>query len=145
MLEMIVTFRVTGSEVDPNEISVLLGLKPSSGHRRGDPHFGNEGRRYADFSEGLWALETTLEKTRPLKEHLDELGFLLADKEAILRGLRARAYDLEIFVGVFDIKNGDEVGLSAAQMRMWADLGVDIGFDLYTWNEPEVAAVEASH
>lgn len=144
MLDIVVAFRVAGSDVDPKEISALLSLMPSSSHRHGEPHWGKGGRRYSDFSEGMWSLETTLEKSRPLTEHLDEIGLALAGKEAVLRHLRSRAYDPGFFIGVFNVNDGDEVGLTAAQMRTWADLSIDVCFDLYAWNEPEVESIESS-
>jgi hypothetical protein len=142
MLEIVTTIRIFGPEVDPDEVSGLLGLKPTSGHRRSEPHFGRGGRRYADRAGGLWALDSPLGRDRPLREHLYELRFLLQGKEIALRELRHRGYDLEVFVGVFEINDTDEISLSPAEMRALTELELGICFDLYTRDEPETGQVE---
>ena len=136
MLEFSVSFRVTGKEVDPEEISGLLKLQPSDSHKRGDPHYGKRGR-YADFPEGLWALSSSLAQDRPLAEHLQHIRLQLQGREPVLAELRARGYLLDLFIGVFEIGDGDELALSDSELKSLADLQLSVCFDLYTWNAPE--------
>jgi len=136
MLEYSVALRITGESVDPEEISRLLQLKPSESHRRGDPHWG-KGGRYADFPSGLWALQSPLGQDQPLVEHIQILRSKLGDREPILAELRSRGYRLDLFVGVFEIGDGDEVSLPTSELRVLADLHLDVCFDLYTWNDPD--------
>ena len=130
-----VSFRVTGRDVDPLEVSEFLGLQASLSHKCGDPHFGKQGR-YADFPEGLWSLSSPLGRDRPLVEHIQNLRAQLEGKEQALESLRSRGYYLEIFVGVFDIGDADEISLSLSELKALSDLHVDVCFDLYTWNDP---------
>jgi len=136
MLEFSVSFRVTGKDVDPEEISGILKLQPSDSHKRGDPHYGKQGR-YADFPEGLWALTSSLGQNRPLAEHLQNIRLQLQGREPVLAELRARGYLLDLFIGVFEIGDGDELALSASELKSLADLQLSVCFDLYTWNAPE--------
>jgi len=136
MLEFLASLRITGKDLDPEEISGLLGLTPTTSHRRGDPHIGKKGR-YADYPEGFWALESPVRENKPLKEHLRYLKNQLTGKEQTLADLRSRGYTAEVFIGVFEIGDGDEVGLSRSELNDLAALQVDICFDLYTFNDPD--------
>lgn len=134
-----VSFRIIGAEVDPEEVSDLLGLQPSVSHRLGDPHYGKQGRRYADYNEGLWALNSPLGEDRPLGEHLQYLELKLKERELALREFRSKGYRLDCFIGIFEIGDGDEVFLSASELKVLVDLGLDVCFDLFTLDDTESA------
>ena len=137
MLGFTVSFRVMGEEVDPEEVSDLLGLQPSVAHRLGDPRYGKSGRRYADHSEGLWALHSPLGEDEPLADHLQYVELKLRGKEAVLRELGSRGCRLDCFIGVFEIGDGDEIVLAASELKSLGALGLDIRFDLYTFDDAE--------
>lgn len=122
-------------DLKPLEISTFLGLTPSHVHERGDPRVGDSGRRYSDYSEGLWELRSTLNESAPLDEHLRALLLILRDRGSLLQDLRASGHVLDIFAGVFAEGGNATVTLDAGLLRELGELGLSVVFDVYTGSE----------
>jgi len=67
------SFRIMGKDLDPSDITNLLHLHPDQFHRCSDPNMSKSGRRYADYTEGLWALDSSVDETRAIDEHQDAI------------------------------------------------------------------------
>jgi Domain of unknown function (DUF4279) len=117
--------------LEPSEISSLMGLKPSHSHRKGDPHIGRSGRRFSDFSQGLWELRSALPSEAPLTTHLKDLAGLLEERVGILDQLRSSDHAMDIFIGVFDEGGNTMFVLEDEAVQMFARLHLDIVFDVY--------------
>jgi hypothetical protein len=127
------SFRVMGAHLDPKAVSGMLHLDPDYSHCRGDSRI-RKGRRYADYSEGLWSIESDALATAPIEAHIDNLlGKLTGRKEAI-QELKLGNLRVDIFIGVF--RTGGTLGFSLSDkaIELAAELGLSIGFDLYTAN-----------
>jgi hypothetical protein len=123
--------RVMKSDLDPDEVSKYLDLSPDHAHQRGDPHLGREGRRYADFTEGLWELRSAGGESSLLSE-VRSLLDRLKGREAALRQLLELGYRLDIFVGIFGSEEAP-LGFSipADLSAALGDLGLDLELDIY--------------
>jgi hypothetical protein len=53
-----VTFRIMGDDLDPGEITHLLGVPPSVAYRRGESYFAGERTGKLRGKTGLWMLST---------------------------------------------------------------------------------------
>jgi len=104
------SFRIIGKDLDPSEITNLLHLHPDQPHRCGDPNSSQSGRRYADYTEGLWAIDSSVDETHAIDAHLEALVTKLWKHREILQEFRNRGYRLDIFVGIFGID--DNMGLA---------------------------------
>lgn len=72
------SFRIMAKDLDPKEISLLLGMSPDDAYKRGDPNWGEQGRRYSDFSEGLWSLASDVSRDQPPAVHIKDITNRLA-------------------------------------------------------------------
>ncbi|HEX6903867.1 MAG TPA: DUF4279 domain-containing protein [Thermoanaerobaculia bacterium] len=126
------SFRVMGTDLDPDLVSQILGMEPSQSHKKGDPNIGKSGRRYSDFSEGLWALSLQSKEANNLEERLSTIVELLRDREKELKSLRELGYRMDIFVGVFGESTGN-LGFSIDSNLLSAlgKLGLTLDFDIY--------------
>jgi hypothetical protein len=100
------SFRIIGKDLDPSEITNLLKIHPDQFHRCGDSNMSKVGRRYADFTEGLWALHSPADETQSIDAHLealvaklwkhrdDNLGFVL--KNTLLTRVMQLGVDLDL-------------------------------------------------
>lgn len=73
MADFRATFRIMAEDLNPTEISDLLGLTPDHAHSQGSPRIGKSGRQYSNFKEGLWELRSRLPLSNSLADHLTAL------------------------------------------------------------------------
>jgi uncharacterized protein DUF4279 len=125
------SFRIIGKDLDPSEITNLLHMHPDQSHRCGDPHMSKLGRRYADYTEGLWAIDSSVDETQAIEAHLDALVTKLSKHRDLLQEFRNRGYRIDIFVGIFGIDDNMGLVLKNALLRRIMQLGVDLDLDLY--------------
>lgn len=125
------SFRIMGKELDPSEITNLLHMHPDQSHRCGDPNISKSGRRYADYTEGLWALHSSVDETSAIDAHLEALITKLWQHRNLLQEFKKRGYKLDIYVGIFGIDDNIGFVLKNTLLRRIMQLGVDLDLDLY--------------
>ncbi len=89
------------------------------------------GRRYADYTEGLWALDASVDETHAIDEHLEALVTKLWKHRDLLQELRNRGYKIDIFVGIFGVDDNMGLVLKHTLLRRVIQLGVDLDLDIY--------------
>lgn len=125
--EFCIRLRFDGDDLDPDELTRLLGASPTEAYRRGDtvqrpkpPH---------PASEGTWAIQTK-RSTRDIEEQLIELFARLTPDLEVWRSLTSR-YDVDLFCGVFLAGMGHGFSMPPALHRALADRHLLIIFDIY--------------
>lgn len=131
MVSIKASFRIMGKDLDPSEITHLLHMHPDQSHRCGDPNMSKSGRRYADYTEGLWALDASVGETHAIDEHLEALVTKLWQHRDHLQALRNRGYKIDIFVGIFGVDDNMGLALKHTLLRRVIQLGVDLDLDIY--------------
>jgi len=131
MISTKASFRIMGRDLDPSEITNLLHMHPDQFHRCGDPHMSQSGRRYADYTEGLWALHASVDETSAIDEQLEALVTKLWKHRDLLQEFRNRGYKIDICVGIFGIDDNMGFVLKNTLLRRIMQLGVDLDLDLY--------------
>ncbi len=130
-VEVKISFRVMGTDLEPAEVSRLLEMEPTKAHARGGANLGQSGRRYSDFSEGLWAWSPDLSLSAPLAAHLRVLIEVLEPKAAAVRRLKKMGLRLDLFVGIFGAEGNFALLLEHDLLMRLGGLGVDLVFDVY--------------
>ena len=125
------SFRIMGKDLDPSEITNLLHMHPDQSHRCGDPNISKSGRRYADYTEGLWALHSSVDETYAIDAHLEALVTKLWQQRDLLQEFSKRGYKIDIYVGIFGIDDNMGFVLKNTLLRRVMQLGVDLDLDLY--------------
>ena len=125
------SFRIVGKDLDPSEITNLLQMHPDQFHRRGDPNISKTRNRYADYTEGLWALHSSFDDAHTIDEHIENLVIKLWEHRDLLQELRNRGYRMDIFVGIFGIDDNMGIMLQNTLLTRAMQLGVDLNLDLY--------------
>jgi hypothetical protein len=124
-----VSLRLFGDDIDPDEVTSLLGCEPTRALRKGavDP-FGKY-RRVAPT--GSWLLESN----RPTDEDLEaQVLFLLgrvSSDEAVWRTLTDR-FVVDVFCGVFLDDWNQGFALSPLVLTQLARRNLKIDFDIYS-------------
>ena len=118
---------ICGDELDPNQITQLLGLSPTRSHRRGD-RLSPDGR---SFGTGAWLYQVDSDVAPDAPElALGHLLDRLPSDRALWTELGQR-YDIRISfcIGFEGWNKG--FTLSARNIQRTAALGVRLDFDLY--------------
>jgi hypothetical protein len=119
------TLGIHGENLDPDEISRMLGCAPSSAHRRGDPR-----RLGPPWPKGAWLL--SVEGKSPIGP--EELVHLLLSRlptdDAVWADLRRR-FRLQLSFGIFNERWNRGFELSADAVRRIDLLGAGVGVDIY--------------
>lgn len=124
------TLRVTGDDLDPEEISRQFGCKPTTAQRKGEAVVGhNTGRtRIAMF--GMWRLQATPREPEDIDGQISEILGQLSDDLEVWRTIGQR-YKVDLFCGLF-MKSGNEgLSLSSSSLHALGVRQIEIGFDIY--------------
>jgi hypothetical protein len=119
------TLGVHGEDLDPDEVSRLLGCAPTSSHRRGDAL--RSGRA---CQKGGWLLSVEAKSPTGPDELVHLLLSRLPTEQAVWADLRRR-FQLQLTFGVFTERWNRGFDLTADAVRRIDVLGVGVGFDIY--------------
>ena len=121
------TFRLNGDELRPDEINKILGLEPTSS--------GLKGERFSTRHNGVrrtsfWLLQSPLDASQPLEEHLEWLLDRLEPKTDSIKSLVEKWYG-DFFCGLFseDLQGGATI--ESGLLRRLAQMGIPLVLDLY--------------
>lgn len=132
-LKLIISIYLRGTELDPENVSRLVGLPPSRAQRAGEAHTSSTGKRIV-FKIGLWGI-TASTNSQLISDHILELA---PAAEAIQRALPDLQGLEEAYVDIFAAAKVDaidvpvEFELDPADMRVLAQLGLPIRFTVAT-------------
>ena len=124
--EVHLTVGVYGPELNPAEVSEVLGCPPTSAHRRGD----SRGPAVAPWQQGAWLLRLDGKAPSVPEDLVQRLLRLLPKDEATWRQLRAK-YTVRITFGLFTSAWNRGFELSPASVAFLAMTGSQVGFDIY--------------
>lgn len=124
--EFCVRLGFMGDDLEPDELTRLLGATPTHAHRRGDmlPRpFTSQA------TGGYWAISTE-RSTDDIEQQLTALFARLTSDICVWRDITTR-YKADLFCGVFIASFGHGFSMSPALHRALADRNLLIIFDIY--------------
>jgi len=119
------TLRICGDRLNFDEITTRLGLQPKTLHRKGE----KPDPRHAGFRDDMWAYSPSVEKTRPLGEHIDALWMDLKPHKRFLLGLK-KSFEIDVFLGYRS--NCDNAGIVVPykSLEMFTELEIPFGVSI---------------
>ena len=128
-----VTLAIYGEDLDPDEITRLLGVHPTHSHRRGDRHKPDS--RFP-FQQGAWFLERRgMAPVCPdelTKEVLDQLPTEMERWRLI-----KERFDIRLLYGLHFSGWNKGLDLPRELVARIAAIGASMGFDIYMYGEEE--------
>ena len=122
------SLRIWGEDLDPNEITALLGVSPSSSRRRGEPVSRRENAPLA--RHGSWHLRAACNRPGDLDQQVAFLMTAISPDLNAWRGITDR-YRADIFCGLFLENDAGGTHLSPETLMLVAERGIQIQFDIY--------------
>lgn len=121
--------RIMHEDLDPDEISCVLGLTPTKVQRRGEPVPSKPERRY---SKSGWFLKSDgLIQSKDSRRHLDWILNQIGSKKREMATLHERGYLIDACVYWDSMHGHGGPTISPSQMSVLAALEVEIWFDVY--------------
>ena len=127
-----VSFRILGATVDPPQLTSEFGIEPTKSHKAGGKIGRHPGRSYPT---GAWLVDSSVQDSRPLAEHVEHLLHVLASAAGPIR-LRSstEGWTCSFYCSIFiteGVPNGHFVQLSASTLSRIAALGAAVEMVLY--------------
>ncbi len=119
------SLRFFGEDLDPSEVSQLLGSGPTNQNRRGDATQSGH-----VLERGSWRLTSEDLEPGDLESQIRNLLAGLTQDLSIWRELTSR-YQADVFCGLFMDFFNEGVELSASMLTMLGERGLRVDFDIY--------------
>jgi hypothetical protein len=123
-----VSLRIVGHEVDPAEISSLLGCEPTEAARTGDVLTRPDGGTRS-VSKGFWQLSSGRQAT-DLADQIKALLAKLTSDVTVWKSLTER-FDVDLFCGLFLETTNRGVELPVCVLSALSERHLRIGLDIY--------------
>jgi len=124
--ETAVSVRFGGVDLDPDEITRLLGVEPEAAHRYGDPMPNGRGT----WRRGLWVRRVPRSSPGDIETQVRSLFARMSSDLIVWQDLSLR-YHGDIFCGLFLEDSNEGISISPDCIRAIADRGLQLGFDIY--------------
>ncbi|MCL2400859.1 MAG: DUF4279 domain-containing protein [Defluviitaleaceae bacterium] len=135
-IEYSVGFRIIDDNLDPAEITKMLGIVPDDAHRKGEPNtkITPKGKilHYAPFNTGIWIVNSHEERHEILARHIKSLLDILYPLKDKLAELTSRGYKMDIFCGAF-LNEVQQPGfdISPDILLQMGEMNIKIGMCIY--------------
>jgi hypothetical protein len=129
IFESAASLRFFGDDLDPDELTSLLGATPTVGVRKGAARRMSSGRELVERT-GSWRLQVVRRRPGDLDGQIAEILDQLTPNLAIWTSLAAR-YQADIFCGVFLGSGNDGFSLHPQTTAAVGARGLTIEFDVY--------------
>ncbi len=121
------TLRLFGDDLQPAEITALLGVQPTTARARGDR---NEGPGPAVWRTGSWRLSADDAEPADPQGQIAQILDQLTTDLAVWQSLASR-YRIDLFCGWFMEEPNEGVSLPTATLLALGERGIRLDMDLY--------------
>lgn len=126
----VATLRFFGDELDPDELTRLLGSVPTTGVRKGGVWLTTNGTEKIAKS-GSWRLESTDQSPGDLDTQVAELLGNLTSDVTVWTDLSER-YRADIFCGLFMEDSNEGISLKPSTLTAVGERGLILDLDIYS-------------
>ncbi len=142
VVQTIACLRFFGDDLDPDHVSKVLGVAPTTAYRKGDVTPSDKGTK-AVAETGTWQLEADEEYSGELPEQIASLFAALTDDRAVWKDLSSR-FDGDVFIGLFMADTNEGFSLDPTILSAIGDRGLVLEFDIYGSEEDDAYYEDAA-
>jgi len=124
------SLRFFGDDLDPDELTRLLGCQPTKSERKGQEIVGNVTGKNRTARSGGWRLRAERREPGDFDAQISEILDQLTDDMSIWQNLTSR-FQADVFCGLFMEEGNGGISLSNETLRRLAERGLTIDFDIY--------------
>jgi len=125
----VATLRISGDDLLPDEVSDLLGTRPTTSHAKGQELNLRSGRSRIT-RHGIWQLSATDTEPEDLDSQVAEILGQLSGDLAVWHSLGKR-FRIDLFCGWFLGGSNEGVEISPHTLLALGERGIRLGLDIY--------------
>jgi hypothetical protein len=126
----VATLRISGDDLAPGEVSVLLACAPTRSQTKGETIVGRRTGKQRMARSGMWSLECADHEPENLDKQIEELlGKLTGDFET-WQAL-CRRYRVDLFCGLFMGGGNEGLTISPNSLAALGQRGIELALDIY--------------
>ncbi len=136
----VVTLRVCGDDLIPQEITDMLGVAPTRAEIKGQEIIGRKTGSVRVAKSGIWRLQAADRQPEDINGQILEIFNMISADVKVWQNI-TRKYRAELFCGLFLSTTNDGLSISPQSLAYLAERGIELWFDIYA---PEEADTESS-
>lgn len=126
----VASLRFFGDDLDPDELTRLLGCQPTKSERKGEEIVGKVTGSKRTARSGGWRLSAERREPGDLDAQISEIFDGLTNDMSIWQDLTSR-FRADVFCGLFMEEGNEGISLSNETLQRLAERGLTIDFDIY--------------
>lgn len=138
--ESVVTLRIYGDDLVPEEITKLLGVAPTHSAFKGQETIGRKTGKVRTAKAGMWRLCASDREPENIDDQIQEIFNQIPADVAVWKSI-TKKYRANLFCGLFMSQTNDGLSISPQSMALLAERGIELWFDIYAPLE-DVAPVD---
>jgi len=124
------SLRIFGDDLEPMEITSLLGCEPSAGERKGQELIGKSTGKVRIAKTGSWRLSANKQSPGNLDAQVEEILSKLSPDLSVWHVVTGR-FRADLFCGLFLESPIEGISISAASLAALGNRGIELGLDIY--------------
>lgn len=125
---------IAGDDLDPAEVTALLGCTPTEAFRKGDAWSARHPNRH--WAHGIWILASALDRDVELETQIAHLLSQVSNDAVAWQQISARFFS-RIFCGIFMDQWNEGFGLTPTTLARLSTCGLHLDVDLYGPSDDE--------
>ena len=125
------TLRIFGDDLIPEDVSNLLGAKPTKSKKKGDKEVGKTSGKVRIAKTGSWHLHAEKREPEDLNAQIEEILSQLTNDLTVWEGL-CQSYKVDMFCGLFMGNWNDGLSLSPEIMLALGQRRIVLSLDIYS-------------
>lgn len=129
------TLRIFGDDLIPDELSSLLGAKPTKSHKQGEKQVGKTSNKVRIAKTGCWFLQAEKSKPENLEAQIAEILSQLTSDLVVWERL-SQSYKVDLFCGLFMGHWNDGLSIFPSTMLALGQRKIALSLDVYNESNP---------
>ena len=125
----VATLRIYGDNLDPDEVSKLLGIQPTASRRKGESRATGSGREHVE-RDGSWRLKAVEKVPGDLSSQLREL-LVITTPDLSVWAMLSQRFRCDVFCGLFMNATNEGEDLEADVLLALGERGLRLSLDIY--------------
>lgn len=125
-----VALRISGDDLDPDEITKLLGPSPKTSKRKGDKTVSPKSGREWVAKTGIWMLEAEDREPEDIDGQIEELLKQLTEEIGVWEKI-ADQFKVVLVCGLFMEEANEGMSLSSRSLLELGKRRIELWFDIY--------------
>jgi hypothetical protein len=124
------TLRIQGDDLNPAEVSELLGCAPTTSQKKGDVIIGKRTGTERIARTGMWSLHSVDQEPENLERQIEEILAKLSRDIDTWCAL-GRRYRIDLFCGLFMEGGNEGLTVSPDSLIALGQRGIELALDVY--------------